>query len=63
MFVWESNLAGAIFGLYLGTYWPASTERYVTDPDPLTKRYDWFRTAVLQAEQCNATVFRPWIRA
>ncbi|MFC4989160.1 TrmB family transcriptional regulator [Saliphagus infecundisoli] len=49
VFVSESNLAGAVFGLYLGTYWPASTERYVTDPDPLPNHYDWFRTAVLHA--------------
>lgn len=49
VFVSESNLAGAVFGLYLGTYWPASTECYVADPDPLPKQYHWFRTAVLDA--------------
>lgn len=45
----EDNLAGSIFGLYLGAYWPASTELHVTDPDPLPREFDWFRTAVVQA--------------
>jgi hypothetical protein len=45
----EGNLAGAIFGLYLGTYWQVSTELHVAEPDPLPKHYDWFRRAALHA--------------
>ncbi len=47
--VTQSNLAGAIVGLSLGTYWPAATELYVREPAALPETFGWFRTAVLQA--------------
>jgi len=45
----QHHLTGSVHGMYLSAYWPASTEVYVTDPDPLPKSFDWFRQAVLHA--------------
>lgn len=45
----QTRLTGTVLGTYLGTYWPASTEVYVTDPYPLPKTFDWFRQTVLHA--------------
>lgn len=45
----EGGLAGAVLGLFLSGYWPAATEVYVTDRDPLPRTYDWFRDATLHA--------------
>lgn len=45
----QSRLTGTVLGTYLGTYWPASTEVYVTDPYPLPRTFDWFRQAALHA--------------
>ena len=45
----QSDLSGSILGMYFSAYWPAATELYVTEPDPLPKRYDWFRQATLHA--------------
>lgn len=43
------QLTGAILGMYFSAHWPAATELFVTDPDPLPKTYDWFRQTTLQA--------------
>ncbi|WP_435320583.1 TrmB family transcriptional regulator [Haloarchaeobius sp. TZWSO28] len=45
----QRHLTGAVHGVYLSAYWPASTEVYVSDPDPLPRTYEWFRQAVFQA--------------
>ncbi|WP_018256256.1 TrmB family transcriptional regulator [Halomicrobium katesii] len=45
----EPQLSGSILGMYFSAYWPAATELYVTDPDPLPRSYDWFRQATLHA--------------
>lgn len=45
----RSRLTGTVLGTYLGTFWPASTEVFVTDPYPLPRTFDWFRQAVLHA--------------
>jgi sugar-specific transcriptional regulator TrmB len=45
----QRHLTGAVHGIFLSAYWPASREVYVTDPDPLPKSFDWFRAAVLHA--------------
>jgi|AntRauTorckE6833_2_1112554.scaffolds.fasta_scaffold05333_4 sugar-specific transcriptional regulator TrmB len=45
----EPHLSGSILGMYFSAYWPAATELYVTEPDPLPRRYDWFRQATLHA--------------
>lgn len=45
----QRHLTGTVHGTYLGAYWPAATELYVTDPDPLPKSFNWFRDAVLHA--------------
>ena len=45
----QSRLTGTVLSTYLGTYWPASTESYVTDPYPLPRTFDWFRQAALHA--------------
>ena len=45
----RSRLTGTVLGTYLGTFWPASTEIFVTDPYPLPRTFDWFRQAVLHA--------------
>ncbi|QSG13523.1 Sugar-specific transcriptional regulator TrmB (plasmid) [Halapricum desulfuricans] len=45
----EYHLTGAVLGLYLSAYWPTATEIHVSDPDPLPKKYDWFRQAVFHA--------------
>ncbi|SDM01056.1 Sugar-specific transcriptional regulator TrmB [Halogranum gelatinilyticum] len=45
----EKHLAGSIHGMFFSAYWPAGTEVFVTDPDPLPETYDWFRQAVFQA--------------
>lgn len=45
----NSRLTGTVLSTYLGTYWPASTELYVTDPCSLPRTFDWFRQAVLHA--------------
>ncbi|WP_416840256.1 TrmB family transcriptional regulator [Haloferax sp. DFSO52] len=45
----EKHLAGSIHGMFFSAYWPAGTDVFVTDPDPLPKTYDWFRQAVFQA--------------
>jgi sugar-specific transcriptional regulator TrmB len=45
----EPQLSGSIVGMYLSAYWPAATELYVTEPDSLPQRYDWFRQATLHA--------------
>lgn len=45
----KSQLSGAILGMYFSAYWPAATELYVTEPDELSKTYDWFRQAILHA--------------
>ncbi|MFB6126217.1 MAG: TrmB family transcriptional regulator [Halolamina sp.] len=44
----QSDLSGSILGMYFSAYWPAATELYVTEPDPLPATYDWFRQATLQ---------------
>jgi sugar-specific transcriptional regulator TrmB len=49
VYVSEGNLAGSIFSLFIGAFWPAATELYITDPDPLPETYEWFRDATLQA--------------
>ncbi|MFB6152352.1 MAG: TrmB family transcriptional regulator [Haloarculaceae archaeon] len=49
VFVDEENLGGSIFGVFMGAYWQASNELFVTDPDPLPKTYEWFRDAALHA--------------
>ena len=43
------HLNGSVGGLFMSAYWPASTELWVTDPDPLPKSYDWFREGILHA--------------
>lgn len=45
----KSQLTGAVLGMYFSAHWPAATELFVADPDPLPKTYDWFRHATLQA--------------
>lgn len=45
----QEHLTGSVLGMYLSAYWSASTELYVTDPEPLPKTYSWFRQAVFQA--------------
>jgi len=45
----EPQLSGSILGMYFSAYWPAATELYVTEPDPLPRTYDWFRQATLHA--------------
>ena len=45
----RSRFTGTVLGTYLGTFWPASTEVFVTDPYPLPRTFDWFRQAVLHA--------------
>ncbi|WP_436927054.1 TrmB family transcriptional regulator [Halosimplex amylolyticum] len=45
----QDNLAGSIVGLYFGAYWPAATELHVRDPEPLPRRFEWFRHAALEA--------------
>jgi len=45
----ESQLTGSILGMYFSAYWPAATELYVTEPDPLPRTYDWFRQAAFHA--------------
>lgn len=45
----RSRLTGTVLGTYLGTYWPAATEAYVTEPYPLPHTFDWFRQAALHA--------------
>ncbi|POG53936.1 TrmB family transcriptional regulator [Haloferax marisrubri] len=45
----EKHLAGSIHGMFFSAYWPAGTEVFITDPDPLPKTYDWFRQAVFHA--------------
>lgn len=47
--VTESHLSGSILGMYFSAYWPAATEHYITEPDPLPRTYDWFRQATLHA--------------
>ncbi len=44
----EQHLSGTVNAMYLSAYWPASTELYVADPDPLPNSFDWFRQAVVQ---------------
>ncbi|WP_101296103.1 TrmB family transcriptional regulator [Halegenticoccus soli] len=45
----ERHLAGSVHGVYFSAYWPAGTEVFITDPDPLPKTFEWFRQAVFQA--------------
>ncbi|WP_135305471.1 TrmB family transcriptional regulator [Haloarcula amylovorans] len=45
----QQHLTGSVLGMSLSAYWSASTELYVTDPDPLPKTYGWFRQAVFHA--------------
>lgn len=45
----QQNLVGSISGLYLSGYWPASTEAFVTDPQPLPQTFEWFRQALIHA--------------
>ncbi|WP_135665029.1 TrmB family transcriptional regulator [Halorhabdus rudnickae] len=45
----EENLAGSIFSVFIGTYWPSSEVLYETDPDPLPRTFEWFRDATFQA--------------
>lgn len=45
----QSRLTGTVLGTYLGTYWPASTELFVTEPYELPRTFDWFRQAALHA--------------
>jgi sugar-specific transcriptional regulator TrmB len=45
----RSRLTGTVLGTYLGTFWPASTEVFVTNPYSLPRTFDWFRQAVLHA--------------
>lgn len=45
----RSRLTGTVLSTYLGTYWPAATELYVTEPCPLPRAFDWFRRAALHA--------------
>ena len=47
--VTRSRLTGTVLGTYLGTFWPASTEVFVTNPYPLPRTFDWFRQAILHA--------------
>lgn len=47
--VTQRNLAGSIMGLHLSGYWPAATETFVIDPDPLPATFEWFREALLHA--------------
>ncbi|MFW5956537.1 MAG: TrmB family transcriptional regulator [Halorhabdus sp.] len=49
VYVSEGNLAGAIFSIFVGAYWPACSELFVTDPEPLPQSFGWFRDAVVQA--------------
>lgn len=43
------NLAHALFGEFLGNYWPLAREVYTAPRDALPRRYTEFRRAVLQA--------------
>lgn len=45
----QRHLTGAVLGVNLSAYWPASTQLYVTDPVPLPRSFDWFRQAVFHA--------------
>lgn len=45
----EENLAGSIFSVFIGAYWPSSAVCYETDPDPLPHTFEWFRDAAFQA--------------
>lgn len=45
----EENLAGSIFSVFIGSYWPSAEVRYETDPDPLPQTFEWFRDATFQA--------------
>jgi sugar-specific transcriptional regulator TrmB len=45
----QEHLTGSVLGLYLSAYWPASTEVYVADPEPLPRTFDWFRRCVFCA--------------
>ncbi|WP_136689762.1 TrmB family transcriptional regulator [Halorhabdus amylolytica] len=45
----EENLAGSIFSVFIGAYWPSSEVLYETDPDPLPRTFEWFRDATFQA--------------
>ena len=49
VYVSEGNLAGSIFSVFIGAFWPAATEVFVTNPDPLPQTFEWFRNATLQA--------------
>mgnify|MGYP000058943573 CR=1 FL=1 len=56
----QSDLSGSILGMYFSAYWPASTELYVGERDPLPKTYDWFRQATLHAtlhEQAGVALY------
>lgn len=45
----EPNLTGSVLGMFLSAYWPAATEVYVADPEPLPRTFDWFRQCVFSA--------------
>ena len=45
----QTRLTGTVLGTYLGTFWPASTEVYVTEPVSLPRTFESFRQAVFHA--------------
>lgn len=56
----QTRLTGTVLGTYLGTYWPASTELYITDPYELPRTFDWFRQAALHATLHHQTGTELW---
>jgi sugar-specific transcriptional regulator TrmB len=56
----RSRLTGTVLGTYLGTYWPASTELFVTDPYELPRTFDWFRQAALHARLHEMNEVKLW---
>lgn len=47
--VTQRHLTGSIHGGFFSAYWPAGTEVFITDPDPLPRTFKWFRQATFHA--------------
>ncbi|MFC7157815.1 TrmB family transcriptional regulator [Halomarina halobia] len=44
----QVHLAGSVLGSFIGSFWPVASQRFVTEPEPLPRRFASFRHAVVQ---------------
>ncbi len=45
----QGHIAGSVLGSFIGSFWPAAEERYVSEPGPLPRTFESFRHVVLEA--------------